>query len=230
MKFRYRKSYFSDSKKKYDAIDDNDFAMISEFLPLLSDNPEILDLGCGSCSVSERIRKIIPGSSIVGIDICMPILQQSSEPCIQGDATLLPFKDESFEFILAAAAFHHFPNIAKTLSESYRCLRDGGILLAYEPNRYHPQRFVMMTSPLRHIFYKSGDNAISPFSFKRKFERTGFRDIKSNYISFGYEIASIPARFNSYIHRRISSSHFKFLSIFTAPWFIITGVKNHRKR
>lgn len=230
MKFHYRKNYFSDSKEKYDAIDDNDFTMISEFLPLLSDNPRILDLGCGSCSVSERIRKIIPGSSIVGIDICLPILQQSSEPCIQGDAAVLPFKDKSIDFILAAAAFHHFPKINKVLTESYRCLKDDGVLMAYEPNKYHPQRFIMMTEPLRHIFYKSGDHAISPISFKRKFKNESFEDIHYNYISFGYKIASMPARFNNYIQRRISSSHFKFLSIFTAPWFIITGVKNPRKQ
>ncbi|MCD4775413.1 MAG: methyltransferase domain-containing protein [Candidatus Aegiribacteria sp.] len=230
MKFRYRKNYFSDSKEKYDAIDDNDFDMISKFLPQLSNNPTILDLGCGSCSVSERIRKIIPGSSIIGIDICMPILQKSFEPCIQGDAAILPFKDGSFELIIAAAAFHHFPNIVKTLSESYRCLGNGGILLAYEPNKYHPQRSVMMTSPLRHFFYKSGDHAISPFSFKRQFKSTGFDNIKYHYISFGYETASKPARFNNIIHKRISSSRLKFLSVFTAPWFIITGVKNHRRR
>ena len=45
---------------------------------------------------------------------------------VQGDAAVLPFPDEAFSLIICSAAFHHFADPAKVLSEMTRVCRPGG--------------------------------------------------------------------------------------------------------
>ena len=47
----------------------------------------------------------------------------------QGDAECLPFDDESFEVVACRAAFHHFPDPARVLSEMARVVISRGRLL-----------------------------------------------------------------------------------------------------
>jgi ubiquinone/menaquinone biosynthesis C-methylase UbiE len=48
-----------------------------------------------------------------------------------GDATDLPFDDESFDTVVCRAAFHHFPNAGRVLGEMRRVVRaDGAVMVA----------------------------------------------------------------------------------------------------
>ncbi|MDM8521733.1 hypothetical protein QUF80_00015 [Desulfococcaceae bacterium HSG8] len=95
--------------------------------------------------------------------------------------------------------------------------------MACEPNKFHPQRLIMMTDPLRHIFYKNGDHAISPIRFKRMLAgEADFQKIK--YIAFQGKGSGFSAVFN-YKIINISTPRLKWLHPFIAPWFIITATK-----
>jgi SAM-dependent methyltransferase len=69
----------------------------------------------------------------------------------------LPFKDNSFDFVISVAVLEHVRNPAKCASELYRVLRPGGEMFVAVPflQPYHgyPHHYYNMTKPgLRNLF------------------------------------------------------------------------------
>ncbi len=95
----------------------------------------VLDIGCGTGLLTARIREDREPELTVGCDFSRGMLQQASRkgagPWIQGDATRLPFRDQSFAAVVSTEAFHWFPDQQAALAEFFRVLApDGRLLLA----------------------------------------------------------------------------------------------------
>ncbi|MCK4820872.1 class I SAM-dependent methyltransferase, partial [bacterium] len=210
---------------KYDYYSDEDLRIIRKCLPSFPPNSKLLDLACGSGVIGEHFQSQFSKINVIGTDICLPLLKWASYYKCQSDACFLPFSDHSFDCIIAAAAFHHFPNIGKAVKECSRCLKPGGFFLAYDPNKFHPQRFVMMTDPLRHIFYKSGDHAVSPVHLRKILIKDNFERIRIRYVAFRGRGGSFLAGLNYKVAIDLSDSRLKWILPLTAPWFVITAIK-----
>ena len=52
-----------------------------------------------------------------------------------GDATELPFRDNSLDYVVTSHVLEHVPNPVKALAEWYRVLRPGGIIYCLVPDR-----------------------------------------------------------------------------------------------
>lgn len=226
MALRYKKDFFEKHPEKYDYIAEKDFNFLIKNLTQFPSGGILLDLGCGSGINGEHFQSVFPQLIIIGTDISLHLLKWAEFPVCQSDAVYLPFKENSFDCIIAAAAFHHFPLIETVVKECSRCLKPGGVFMAYDPNKFHPQRFIMMTDPLRHIFYETGDCAISPKYFEKILLKSGIKKIKINYIAFkGKEPGSLSA-LNYKIVNALSKSRFKRLLPIFSPWFSINGIKS----
>lgn len=81
----------------------------------------MLDLGCGNAGHRQVCEHA--GFTYVGIDY------ENPEAPLLADAHALPFRDESFEFLLSAAVFEHiqFPFVA--IREAQRVLKPGCIFI-----------------------------------------------------------------------------------------------------
>lgn len=220
----YSKNFFEKHKDKYDYYSDVDYYLLKKNIPKFNINGIFLDMACGSGVIGEFFKKEYPFLNVVGIDTCPPLLKWSKNNKCLSDAKFLPFKNGSLDCIVAVAAFHHFKNIQQVIKECVRCLKKDGVFLCVEPNKYHMQRFLMMTNPLRYIFYRNGDHAISSVWFKRVLERNALQDISVNYISFKGKKPGILSRIN-YFTVDLINKYIKLLLIFFAPWFIISAVK-----
>jgi ubiquinone/menaquinone biosynthesis C-methylase UbiE len=94
----------------------------------------VLDLGCGTGLLTERVRRELGVPSVVGADYSPGMLEQAAtgRPDIDwvlASATSLPLADASFDAIVSSEAFHWFPDQPAALAECRRILRPGGGLL-----------------------------------------------------------------------------------------------------
>jgi ubiquinone/menaquinone biosynthesis C-methylase UbiE len=98
----------------------------------------ILDVGCGNGIFTLRFAKA--GADVTGLDYSRFLLGQNSHPrLICGDATGLPFADESFDATFEANVLHHVPDRESVIREMARTSRRYVVLL--EPNRNNPLMF-----------------------------------------------------------------------------------------
>jgi len=95
----------------------------------------LLDLGCGTGLLAERIHRELPQTRILGCDFSHGMLRQAAEhrgACAwwtQADAMRLPFRHSCCDAIVSTESFHWFPDQAAALLECFRVLVPGGRLL-----------------------------------------------------------------------------------------------------
>lgn len=102
-----------------------------------------LDIACGTGEIVAALAKHYPQSHFFGLDIAERALAKARKRTrqfkniqfIQADARQLPFKDNSFDFVLISEAFHHF-DFPKTLfAQVKRVLKPGGLFLMVDPDK-----------------------------------------------------------------------------------------------
>ena len=80
-------------------------------------------------------------STVIGMDICLPMLEVASRACgpgtagcslVQGDVHAIPLSSESVDIVTAGFGVRNFLNLEKGLSEIHRILRGEGIFCVLE--------------------------------------------------------------------------------------------------
>jgi len=105
-----------------------------------------LDAGCGRGSVTLPLAYL--GYPMVGIDIELRVNPGDKEKTpfaggadnfpafLLADAENLPFRPGSFDFVICSETLEHLHHPEKALSEAFRALREGGLLMITVPNGY----------------------------------------------------------------------------------------------
>jgi ubiquinone/menaquinone biosynthesis C-methylase UbiE len=103
-----------------------------------------LDIGCGPGFLScELAREVSPRGGVVAIDESADMLVASAERArqeavadrvrlVRGDATRLPFRPASFDFVVAVQVYLYVPDVVGALAEAARVLRPGGRLVVVD--------------------------------------------------------------------------------------------------
>jgi ubiquinone/menaquinone biosynthesis C-methylase UbiE len=112
------------------------------------DRPQrILDLGCGTGSMTIPLKKAFPDAVVTGVELSPYMLAVAEDRAKQagleiswqhGTATeLTQFESGSFDLVAAALLFHETPPIATQaiLAESYRLLAPGGQIVILDGNQ-----------------------------------------------------------------------------------------------
>ncbi|KAF3922845.1 Cycloartenol-C-24-methyltransferase [Arthrobotrys entomopaga] len=107
-------------------------------------NPRLnlLDVGCGSGTISVSFAKLIPDGQVTGIDVNTAILprahavaEKASVENIkfqEGSVFQLPFPDETFDITWCHQVLVHIPNPWNALREMLRVTKRGGVVAARE--------------------------------------------------------------------------------------------------
>ena len=94
----------------------------------------LLDLGSFDGQLGLRLGFLFKNLTIVGLDLSFSGHLMQNMICCLGDGRALPFKEESFDIIVATAVLEHVPDPAVFISEAGRALRSGGQLILTFPN------------------------------------------------------------------------------------------------
>jgi ubiquinone/menaquinone biosynthesis C-methylase UbiE len=109
----------------------------SELVKRYGEGKDVLEVGCGTGLVLERIRTF--ARTAKGIDISAGMLEKARErglDVVQGSATELPFESSSFDVTCSFKVLAHIREIEQALSEMARVTRPEGVVLA---EFYNPQ-------------------------------------------------------------------------------------------
>lgn len=97
---------------------------------------QVLDAGCGRGRVFRY--SLDSSARIVGIDITEELRGNPNiDRPARGDIGALPFRDGSFDAVLASHVMEHLPQPEQAVAEVARVLKSGGIVLLLTPNRFH---------------------------------------------------------------------------------------------
>ena len=96
---------------------------------------DLLDVGCGTGPMVELLASEFPGRRYTGLDLTPKMIEVANAKGIEearfivGDAEDLPFDDASFDAVICANSFHHYPNPQAFFAGVARVLRPGGKLV-----------------------------------------------------------------------------------------------------
>jgi SAM-dependent methyltransferase len=136
-------------------------------LPLLDRGRklDILDLGAGTGWLSYRLARL--GHRPVALDIITDSrdglgaahhYRQSlarSFPLVQAEFDNVPFGDAEFDLAIFNSSLHYSVDYVKTLSETRRCLRQGGSVVVLDSPIYRKTEHGMRMRQERHGFFES---------------------------------------------------------------------------
>lgn len=144
--FYDRISRFYDVTFKFNRYGNSLEQYLNDHLPVLPDNPRILDAGCGPGLMSEALLKTVGSQSrIVGLDLSAKSIKVarrttagdddsiSNIQFIQANLLNMPFHDETFDLVVTSGALEYV-SLQMGLSEIARVLAPGGYLI-YLPLR-----------------------------------------------------------------------------------------------
>jgi demethylmenaquinone methyltransferase/2-methoxy-6-polyprenyl-1,4-benzoquinol methylase len=176
---------------------------------------DVLDLATGSGDVAFALaRGLAPGTAIVGMDFCQPMLDQAEAKkkaagarylhiaFRQGDGLALPLADASFDAITISFGLRNLADRARGLREMRRVLRPGGRLVVLEfsqPYRwFRPVYFFYLRHVLPRIAgWVTGDRAayeylndtITQFpdraALAAEISAAGFSDVQAEPLTLG---------------------------------------------
>jgi len=117
----------------------------------------VLDIGCGSRPFYKSIKNQI--NSYTGIDLINE--KDLKKIDVQAVADSLPFRNNSFDFIIFTQVIEHLEEPSQALDEAFRVLRKSGkVILAWPflfPIHEYPRDFYRYTDMLiKHLANKSG--------------------------------------------------------------------------
>jgi len=99
----------------------------------------ILDIGTADGLMLSDIKKKFSWINCVGIESSKELINYCKDPnikIIEGNAYLLPFENNLFDIIIAAAIIEHLKEPKKMLDESWRVLKNGGLLIITTPDPF----------------------------------------------------------------------------------------------
>ncbi len=179
---------------------------------------DVLDVATGTGLVAELGLSLVgPKGSVTGLDRSYNMLTEVDNklniPLVQGDANVLPFRDNSFHFLSMGYALRHVDDLNATFKEYFRVLKPGGILLILElmkPTNKKIYRMIQIyfrlmvamismpgiggknESKLIQYYWETIDQFVGSDTIKNSLSETGFDKVKSfQIINFFTEFTAV---------------------------------------
>ena len=136
--YLYHQEQYSRREFEWDAAN-SDFSKIQRVWPTIDGPLDILDVGCGSGSVSKRLLE--EGHRVAGVDIMEEAVRRARQMGVQAtvcdiDSGPTPFESASFDSVLMLDVLEHIWQPLQVLTEAQRLLRKRGFAIISIPNHF----------------------------------------------------------------------------------------------
>jgi ubiquinone/menaquinone biosynthesis C-methylase UbiE len=106
----------------------------------LAASAAVLDIGCGTGRLLERLGAALPDGTLVGLDQSAGMAQAAKRlrPRLtveRGIAEALPHRDGAFDAVFTTVSFHHWTDKPAGIAEVFRVLRPGGLFALTDISR-----------------------------------------------------------------------------------------------
>ncbi|MBP5797462.1 MAG: bifunctional demethylmenaquinone methyltransferase/2-methoxy-6-polyprenyl-1,4-benzoquinol methylase UbiE [Bacteroidales bacterium] len=173
----------------------------------------ILDVATGTADQAIQLAKDHPQASITGIDLSEKMLEIGKKKVakkkleerihlLTGDASALPFDDDSFDAVTVSFGVRNFSNLEQGLQEMLRVTKDHGILAILEFSQPQNLFRIPYRCYFNHLLPRIGQTVSknntaytylpasvaafpNPEEFTRLLEVAGLRHIKRQTLSSG---------------------------------------------
>lgn len=159
---------------------------------------KLLDVGCGTGAMLDMFASLLPDKEFVGIDSSQEILTHAKEienpniQLIRGEASSLPFEDNSFDFVYTRLVLMHNPNPSKIIQEMIRVCKPNGIIMSVEIDD-ETMIFYPYAQEFSHLI-----RANIEYSLNKGMDRTMGRKLYSIYKSVGIENVKVIVQTSDY--------------------------------
>ena len=144
----------------------------------LARDDRILDLGCGSCNISEILRA--RGLDVTPVDVRNSSFVDAITPLIY-DGRALPFPDDRFDVGLLITVLHHIRDPESVLREARRVCRRLVIVEDVYKNRLHKYFTFVMDSIANGEYFGHPHSNKSDAQWRAVFDRLGLRLLHAAY-------------------------------------------------
>jgi ubiquinone/menaquinone biosynthesis C-methylase UbiE len=165
------------------------------------DGQRIVDVGCGTGSLTRELLSLGPSISVVGIDSAdtyvsfARAIPDARVTFQTASAELLPFADASFDAALSLLVLQDVASPRQVVSEMTRVTRPGGVVAACQ---WDFQRGIPMLSLLREAAETVAPgraitvsvNRTSLEDLKQLWLRSGLSDVRTSILTLSMEFAS----------------------------------------
>lgn len=152
----------------------------------------VLELGAGRGAATLELAKVAPRVTSLEYDhkslaVLATRTSNSNTRAIQGDASSLPFANESFSSAIAILMLHHLksPELQdRAFAEIFRVLRPGGVFLAFDI----PDGWFHRVGHIRSTFVP-----LDPTTVRKRLSAAGFSQVAINSGGGGFRIQALHA-------------------------------------
>jgi len=112
-------------------------------------SPFVLDCGAGNCWMLNNAQG---AGFLVGVDLhshkhnsdssFTKFIRKDNSAFVYADATKLPFRDQSFDFVVSNEFVSHVYDLDRTLSEQVRVMKLGAVLIVSDAHFLNPAVFL----------------------------------------------------------------------------------------
>ena len=143
---------------------------------------DVLDCGCGTGPMIQLLHEKYPGKHYVGLDLTPEMIhvaqakKLTNTEFLVGDSENLPFAEDSFDAVICANSFHHYPNPQDFFNSAYRVLRKGGRLILRDYTSSNLMVWLMnhLEMPLANLFGHGDVKIRKPAEFVAMAQKAGF--------------------------------------------------------
>ena len=176
----------------------------AQYEPLfrIENRSQLLEIGCGPGALVESLLRWHPDAAVTGIDRDTNFIRfaQTAIPqaqFLEGDATALPFGDETFDVTLSNTVPDHIAP-SRFYGEQYRVLKPGGICLVLcsrrgvrktapclrEETEFERCIWELVAPFFDHVVQENAVRAYAQdeMELPNNLERYGFRDVSTGYV------------------------------------------------